>query len=442
MPIESLWVQAAWLSGLVYNVRIVMDAGRITDVQAGVDANEGDLVRSGVALPGFVNAHSHAFHRMLRGKTHGGVDSFWAWQHEMYRLAELLTPDIYRELATAVFTEMTLAGITTVGEFHYAHHAPDGTPYDDPNAMGMAIIEAAAAAGVRLTLIDTCYLRGWFDRPVQGVQRRFSDGSVERWAQRVSGLEESGTVRHAAGVHSVRAVSPGDIAAIARYARAHDMPLHAHVSEQPIENEECLDHTGSTPVGVFAGADAVGTFFTAVHATHLTADDAQLLGSGGATVCFCPTTERELADGIGPSAELVAAGASIALGTDSHAVVDMLTEMRLVELHERLATLKRGRHGTRQLLEMGTGSGARSLGWPDTGRIEVGALADITVVSLDTVRTVGDPSGALDAVVFSATSSDVTDTIVAGEGVVLGGRHVRYGNGVELLRSAQGLVAE
>ncbi|GBE24682.1 8-oxoguanine deaminase [bacterium BMS3Bbin02] len=442
MPIKSLWIEAAWLHDLEYNVRIVMDAGRITDVQTGVDAKEEDLVRSGVALPGFVNTHSHAFHRLLRGKTHVGVGSFWAWQDEMYRLAERLTPDIYRQIATAVFTEMALAGITTVGEFHYVHHTPDGTPYDDPNAMGVAMMEAAAVAGVRLTLIDTCYLRGWFDRPVDGVQRRFSDGSVENWVRRVSGLEESATVRHAAGVHSVRAVAPGDIAAVVRYARANGMPVHAHVSEQPIENEECLDHTGSTPVGVFAGADAIQSYFTAVHATHLTTDDVQLLGSGGATVCLCPTTERELADGIGPSAELVAAGASIALGTDSHAVVDMLTEMRLVELHERLATLTRGAHGPRQLLDMGTERGARSLGWPDAGRIEVGALADIAVVSLDTVRTVGDVSSALNAVVFSATSSDVTDTIVGGEGVVLGGRHVRHGNGVGLLRVAQGLVAE
>lgn len=439
---KSLWVRAAWLDRLAENVRIEMEGGRITGVQPGVEPNATDIVRPGLALPGFVNAHSHAFHRFLRGRTHRGVDSFWTWQREMYRLAGRLTPESYQQIATAVFTEMALAGITTVGEFHYVHHRPDGTAYGDPNAMGVALTEAAASAGLRMTLIDTCYLRGWFDRPVDGVQRRFSDGTVAQWERRVGLQSDSRMVRHAAGIHSVRAVAGEDIAAVARYAETKGMPLHAHVSEQPIENADCMKHTGMTPVGVLDGADALGPSFTAVHATHVTEEDIQLLGRRGSTACFCPTTERELADGIGRSTVMVTAGVPLALGTDSHAVIDMLTEMRLVELHERLATLHRGGHTTPQLVDIGTVNGARSLGWRDAGRIEVGALADVTVVSLDTVRTVASEPHTLDTVVFSATSADVTDTIIAGEHVVTKGRHVRHGDGVELLRAAQGRFDE
>jgi formiminoglutamate deiminase len=439
---NSLWVRAAWLDRLAENVRVEMKDGRITSVQSGVDPADADVVRPGLAMPGFVNTHSHAFHRFLRGRTQVDVDSFWSWQREMYRLAALLTPDKYQQIATAVFTEMALAGITTVGEFHYVHHRADGSAYSDPNAMGAALTEAAASAGLRMTLIDTCYLRGWFDRPVDGVQRRFSDGTVAQWEQRVAAQSDSSKVRHAVGIHSVRAVRAEDIASVSRYAKSKGIPLHAHVSEQLFENTDCVKHTGKTPVGVLEGADALGPLFTAVHATHVTDEDVQLLGQRGATACFCPTTERELADGIGRSTDLVAAGVPLALGTDSHAVIDMLTEMRLVELHERLATFQRGGHTAPQLVDMGTVNGARSLGWMDAGRIEVGALADIAIVSLDTVRTVASGSHMLDTVVFSATNTDVTDTIIAGEHVVTGGLHVRHGDGVELLRAAQECVDE
>ncbi|NOX22345.1 MAG: formimidoylglutamate deiminase [Actinobacteria bacterium] len=442
MSLGALWVRTAWLGEPHTDVRIVMSGGRITEIQTGVGPQADDVVRNGLAIPGLVNAHSHAFHRMLRGRSYDGIGSFWSWQREMYRLAECLTPQSYERVATAVFTEMVLAGITTVGEFHYIHHDADGTPYADRNAMGEALVTAAAASGIRLTLIDVCYLRGWFDRPVSGVQRRFSDGSVGAWRDRIAGLQASATVRHAVAIHSVRAVAEHDITSVASFARSRAMPLHAHVSEQPRENAACIEHTGLTPTALLARAGAIGNLFTAVHATHLETDDLATLGAGGVTACMCPTTERDLGDGIGPSTELIAAGVAIAVGSDSQATIDILEEMRLVELHERLVTNRRGSHSTADLLRMGTENGARSLGWPDTGRIEVGALADITVVSMESVRTTGDPRNVASRAVFSATAADVTDTIVGGEAVVLDGNHVRHGDGVALAREAQALVAE
>lgn len=440
--VDTLWVDAAWLGSVVENVRFTIQSDRIVEIQRGVSPTDDDLQLSGLAIPGLINAHSHAFHRLLRATSNAGQSSFWDWQREMYRVAEMLTPDNYRHLATAVFTEMVLAGITTIGEFHYIHHQPDGTPYADSNVMGSAIVAAAGDVGIRLTLIDTCYLRGWFDREVSGAQRRFSDGSVDKWLTRVDLLQDSALVHHAVAAHSVRSVAPADIARIVDYARHRAIPIHAHVSEQPAENEACLEHTGLTPMGVFDQAGALFARFTAVHATHASAQDITLLGQAGAIVCFCPTTERDLGDGIGPSGMLTEAGATIALGSDSHAVIDPFIEMRLVELHQRLANSRRGTHQGAHLIDMGTVHGATSLGWDDAGSLTVGGLADITIVSQETVRTVASRSDALEMLVFSATASDVTDTIVGGRRVVEEGRHHCYGDGVQTLFQAQLLFAE
>lgn len=440
--VRTLWVEAAWLGSLVENVRFKIQGDRIVEIQRGVLRTGGELQLRGLAIPGLINAHSHAFHRLLRATSNVGQSSFWDWQREMYRVAAKLTPDNYRQLATAVFTEMVLAGITTVGEFHYIHHQPDGTPYVDNNAMGSAIVAAAGDVGIRLTLIDACYLRGWFDKEVSGAQRRFSDGSVDKWLTRVDRLQDGTLVRHAVGAHSVRSVAPDDIARIVNYARDRAIPIHAHVSEQPTENEACLEHTGLTPIGVFDRAGALAARFTAVHATHASPQDITLLGQAGAIVCFCPTTERDLADGIGPSGMLTDAGATLALGSDSHAVIDLFIEMRLVELHQRLASSRRGTHQGAHLIDMGTVHGAKSLGWDDAGSLTVGGLADITIVSRETVRTVASRPGALEMLVFSATAADVTDTIVGGRRVVDEGRHHRYEDGVQTLLQAQLLFAE
>ncbi len=355
----------------------------------------------GLTLPGLANCHSHAFHRALRGHTQRERGSFWTWREQMYAVAAELTPESYFELARQTYAEMRATGITAVGEFHYLHHQPDGTPYDDPNEMGKALLAAADDAGIRIRLLDTCYLAAGFGREPEGVQVRYSDGDAHAWAERVAAFDDP---RVGAAIHSVRAVPPDQLRVVVEAAQG--MPLHAHVSEQVAENEACLAATAMTPTQLLAEAGALGPLFSAVHATHLTDEDVRLLGESGSHVCFCPTTERDLADGIGPSRRLHDAGATLTLGSDSHAVIDLFEEMRAVEMHERLASQQRGHWSAMELLTAATHDGHRSLGFGDAGRIAVGQRAELVAVDLESIRTRGSgPSP--ETLVFAATAADV-----------------------------------
>jgi formiminoglutamate deiminase len=378
-------------------------------------------VLRGLTVPGLANAHSHAFHRALRARTHDDGGDFWSWRDRMYAVADRLDPDSYRALARAVFAEMALAGITCVGEFHYLHHAPGGTPYADPNAMGHAVAQAARDAGVRITVLDTCYVAGGFDQELTPPQQRFSDGDVGGWLGRVSRFDPGAQAKVGAAVHSVRAVPARDIELVAEWA-ARGTVLHAHVSEQPAENDACLAATGRTPTALLHQGGAVASNFTAVHGTHLTPADIDLYALNRATVCFCPTTERDLADGVGPASALRAAGVSLALGSDSHAVIDLFEEARAVELDERLVTGRRGTHTAADLLVAATEAGHACLGWRDAGRIEVGAHADLVTIALDTPRTAGCPPTAATAV-FAATAADVVHVVASGRVIVAEGQH-------------------
>lgn len=348
----------------------------------------------------------------------------------MYAVAGRLDPDSYRQLATAVYAEMALAGVTCVGEFHYVHHGPDGTPYREPNAMGEALMDAARAAGIRLTLLDTCYLTGSFDQPLSPAQQRFGDGDAEKWAQRVAGLRPDATTRIGAAIHSVRAVPAEQIPTVV--AAAGGRPLHVHLSEQPVENEACLAAYAVTPTQLLHDHGALGRTTTAVHATHLTDADIAQLGAAGVTAAFCPTTERDLADGIGPARALVDMGASLALGSDQHAVIDLFEEARALEMHERLTTLQRGRFTPAELVTALTEAGHAALGRPEAGRIAPGSVCDLVTVRLDTPRT----AGALpEQVVLAATAADVETVIVGGRAVVQQGRHL-LGDVGEMLATA------
>jgi formiminoglutamate deiminase len=291
--------------------------------------------------------------------------------------------------------------------------------------MGRVLLSAAAEAGVRITLIDSCYLHGGIGESLHDAQRRFSDGSAHAWAERVSELDENESARIGAAIHSMRAVDPEAAATVAAWARERERPLHAHVSEQPAENEACMEAYGRTPTALLADAGALEANFTAVHATHLDAGDVALLGGAGACCCVCPTTERDLADGIGRMRPLVEAGASLAVGSDSHAVIDVFEEARAIELDERLASGERGHHSAVDLLRAATEGGHRSLGWPEAGRIAVGAPADfVTVDLLDSVRMAGsEPETVLQTIVFSATAADVRTVIVDGVEIVRDGCH-------------------
>ena len=426
----TYWLEHAWLGTRVEpGVALTVADGRITAVRTDVGAPPpGATVLRGLTLPGLANAHSHAFHRALRGAAQIGSGTFWTWRELMYDTALSLTPDSYFDLARAVYAEMALAGITCVGEFHYLHHQADGTPYDNPNAMGEALIAAAAEAGIRITLLDAAYLHGGLIRggyrPLEGAQVRFGDGSADRWYDRWSQLKGGGHARIGAALHSVRAFSDRDgYRAFAE--RTRDLPVHLHLSEQPAENEACLAVHGRTPARLLADHGFWGPHTTAVHATHLTAGDIALLGTAGSTVCMCPTTERDLADGIGPATQLGRAGSPLSLGSDSHAVIDLFEEARAMELDERLRTRARGHWTAAQLLRAATRDGHACLGWPDAGRLEAGALADFTTVALDSVRTAGPPPllGA-ETAVFAATAADVRHTVVAGRQIVRDGRHL------------------
>jgi formiminoglutamate deiminase len=402
-------LERAWVDGAVHDdVLVEIDDGRFTRVlsrwnshsAAQASAAEDEFHRlagetpaavPGLTIPGLVNDHSHAFHRALRGRTQQGRGTFWTWREQMYAVAGRLDPDSYRTLATATFREMLGAGYTSVTEFHYLHHRPDGSTYAPPNAMREAVEQAAHDAGIRLTLLDTCYLSSGFGKPPEGVQVRYSDGTAERWAERAGAGP--------AAVHSVRAVPRDQL----HVFRGRD-PLHVHLSEQPQENEDCLAAYGVTPTRLLHEEGLLGPSTTVVHATHLTDDDIALLGETLTNVCITPTTERDLADGIGPAKRLHDAGCRLTVGSDSHAVIDPFEELRGLEMNERLATRERGHWSAAELLDIGT-RGAR---------IAVGEPADLVTVDTRSPRTAHTGADENTAV-FAATGADVTRVMVGGD---------------------------
>jgi formiminoglutamate deiminase len=413
----TYWAHTAIIDGRAESsVRISHDAGRITAVEVGAAKAASDI-ELGTVMPGIANAHSHAFHRVLRGRTHDDGGDFWQWRDSMYAVAAALDPARYRDLAAAVFAEMLVSGYTAVGEFHYVHHRPDGEPYPD-HAMELAVADAAAAVGIRLTLLDTCYLTGGIGAELDERQLRFSDRDVRAWIDRWFALRaaigDRPGVTLGAAIHSVRAVSREDIAVIVA-ALPVDVPLHVHLSEQPQENADSIAAYGITPTEVLAEAGALTRRLTVVHATHLTDRDIELIGSAGSTVAMCPTTEADLGDGIGPGRRLVDAGAAIVLGSDQNAVVDPFLEARGLEAGERLGSGERGRFTPAALFS--ALSGYASLGLD--GGIAVGALCDLVEIDTASVRTVGARREQLPLV---ATASDVLRVIVGARTLATNGR--------------------
>ncbi|MFE6510167.1 formimidoylglutamate deiminase [Nocardioides sp. NPDC057767] len=413
------------------DVVIEVTDGRISAIAPDDGAQTADL-RLGTVLAGSGNAHSHAFHRALRGRTHGQGGDFWRWREQMYATADRLTPASYERLAEAVFAEMLVTGWTTVAEFHYIHHRPDGTPYRDPNAFGAALTRAARAVGIRLTLLDTLYLTSAPGKPLLPEQRRFGDGSAQRWLDRWHDLHAAcGSTPETqqspamagicpttvgAAIHSVRAASPDDIAQVAANLPL-EVPLHVHLSEQPAENEQSLAAYGRTPTQVLADAGALSPRTWLVHATHLTDDDMALIAESGVGVVMCPTTEADLGDGIGPARDLADHGVRIALGSDQNAVIDPWLEVRGLEAGERLRSRKRGRFSPADLESARTTAGYAACGL--AGGLRVGASADLVEIDPDSVRTAG---ATLDQLALVATATDVTRVVVGGRVVAADGR--------------------
>ncbi|MCP9983484.1 formimidoylglutamate deiminase [Actinomadura madurae] len=424
--------QFAWLGdGVAADVLIEADGERITRLQAGVPSAPNAQRLPGLTVPGLANAHSHAFHRALRSRVQAHAGTFWTWREQMYTVADRLDPDSYRALAAAVFAEMALAGVSCVGEFHYLHHRPGGSPYGDPNAMGEALIAAAADAGIRITLLDACYLAGGIGRPLKGPQLRFGDGTAGNWVRRVESLHErtdkAGRLhaRVGAAIHSVRAVPREQLRAVASWAREHRAPLHVHLSEQPAENQDCRDAYGMTPTRLLAEAGG------ARGAHHGRPRDAPHRGGHRPARgdddrrVHVPDDRARPRRRHRPGPRPRGRRLPLCLGTDQHAFIDLFEEARAVELDERLRTRVRGHWTAGELLAAATCDGHYALGWPEAGRLEPGAYADLVTVSLDSVRTAGAGlDHAAEAAVFAATAADVRHVVVSGRQIVHDGRHL------------------
>jgi formiminoglutamate deiminase len=407
----TYWCEYAWLpGGVAAGVRVEVAGTRFGSVT--VNAPREGTVLNGLTLPGFANGHSHAFHRALRGRTHDERGTFWTWRERMYTLASRLDPDSYYRLARGVYAEMVLAGYSSVGEFHYLHHAPGGRRYADPNEMSAALVRAAANAGIRITLIDTCYLAGGFGKELDEHQSRFGDGDAHAWAERAEAFVPQGElVRTGVAVHSVRAVPVEQLPVTAAFGDGR--PLHVHLSEQRAEIADCLAVHGKTPTALLADAGVLGAHTVAVHATHLNNSDIATLAGMRTRVCFCPTTERDLGDGIGPAGRLADAGIALSLGSDSNAVVDAFEETRALELNERLAAESRGRFSLPDLMAAATCHDA--IGWGEVGELGPGFGADLVTVDLGSIRTAGvEPAGAM----FAASAADIEQVMIGGRWVV------------------------
>jgi len=413
-------------------------SARPPDAQTDTQTLVYDLGQS-LLLPGLVNAHSHAFQRAIRGATHrrgqGDPSSFWSWRDAMYRVANSLDPEGVYTQTRACFAEMLARGITCVGEFHYLHHQPSGEPYPDPNALSLAVVRAARSVGLRLCLLEVYYARAGAGAGPLPEQRRFCDRSVDAYLARFEALrastkpeldpesnpESAPWLSFGVTPHSVRAVPADALRELARYANEHRLPIHAHVSEQPLENQQCLEEYGRTPLEVFADAgclDRPGAF-TAVHAIHV--DDSDLERMRGHQICACPSTEADLGDGVIPARRWREHGATLALGSDSNAVIDLLQEGRLLEMHERLAQRARlcltdtDGQVAPVLLDAATIGGAQALGQPLLGKLAVGSPFDALALDLDhwLLRGVA-PEHTLDALLLAGSAEPISQVWVGG----------------------------
>lgn len=461
--------ETGWLPDLIYldgefqsGVAMFADAqGRIT--RFSTEASGAIRLRGRAMLPGLVNVHSHTFQRAIRGRTEkptaeslrtrekgdrllgpqsenlglpenrlrgqsglspfssAGRDTFWTWRESMYRAANAVSPEAIYHIARMAFLEMALSGITTVGEFHYLHHDSGGKPYAERNLTALAVARAARETGIRIVILRTAYVRAGFQKPPDPGQARFLTLRVEDFLADTEALRKSVPVGLAP--HSVRAVPLDYLREVADYARVNALPLHMHVAEQPAEVEASIAEYGRRPVELLHDLGIIDHRFTAIHAIHITAEEARMLD--GATVCACPTSERNLGDGAVPAGQLYHAGARICFGSDSNIQIDLLEDARLLEYHLRMNQLERAviPGGARRLFSSATEAGARSLHTP-AGSLETGRAADFFTVDLNDPSIAGaDRATLIDNIVFSLERTAVKDVAVNGTMIVTGADH-------------------
>jgi formimidoylglutamate deiminase len=451
----------AWLPDLVYtdrrfrsNVAVICDE-RIVRVCPREEAPDAIRLKHRALLPGLVNAHSHAFQRVIRGRTERRsqhtADSFWTWREQMYAAANRLTPEEIYTASRMAFLEMALAGITAVGEFHYLHHAPGGTPYSDPNLLAREVIRAARDVGIRIALLRVAYARAGYEREPDPRQARFSESSPDVYFKNLEQLLaapelKSGEAWVGVAPHSVRAVPLDYLKTAVEFANARGLVVHMHVAEQTAEVEGCIEEYGRSPVALLETEGLLSERFTAVHAIHVTPKAIDAIGRAKANVCACPTTERNLGDGVVPVDAYFNAGVAVSLGTDSQVQIDLLEDARELEYHLRLQRTARNvlaRDETdesglaRRLFECATTSGAVSIGY-EGGTLEPGAPADFFTVDLDDPSIAGSTVDNLLAnIVFSLSRTAVRDVIVGGKQIVADGRHAQQDEIVASFRLIQ-----
>lgn len=419
----------------------VNNAGRVADSSTSAPSDIFVNLPGKALLPGFVNAHSHAFQRLIRGKAESRVTSgkdFWSWRNTMYHAAAQLEPQDVYDVARMVFLEMAASGTTTVGEFHYLHNAPDGRPYDDTNLLAKRVIAAAQSVGIRIVLLRTAYFRSGFQLPHDPGQTRFFETRASFFSAMDALLQEypapTPQVQLGVAPHSIRAVPLDDLREIAAVARQHSLPLHMHMAEQTAENEACLREYGTTPVALASDAGLLGPDWTAIHATHTSPDELRLLAEADAAICACPTTERNLGDGIIPAHQALQAGIRVALGSDSQAQIDPLEDARELDYHLRLQHEQRaildhigGVPLAKRLFDCATVNGARSLAVP-TGNLSPGSCADFFTVDLRDLSIAGhSPDDLLPLLVFGLRGSAIRDLAVNGKFILRDGRHPLQG---------------
>jgi formimidoylglutamate deiminase len=442
--------QQTWLPDLIYvdghfvsDRALVCDDGKVVQIVEGNQASNAVRLKNRALLPGLVNAHSHAFQRVIRGRTErrsqNTTDSFWTWREQMYTAANRLEPEDIYDASRMAFLEMALTGITAVGEFHYIHHARDGSTYSDPNLLSREVIRAAGDVGIRIALLRVAYARAGFEKEADLKQIRFIETSPDTYLKHLEQLLAAPELKDGmawAGVapHSVRAVPLDYLKRIGGFANERALPVHMHVAEQADEVTACMEEYGRSPVALLDTEGLLSQHFTAVHGIRVFEGEMEAMARAGAVVCACPTTERNLGDGMVPVECYFKEGVQVALGTDSQIQIDLLEDARELEYHLRIRYKERNLLApendssssalARRLFDCASVTGAKSIGFHGGGKLEPGAPADFFTVDLDDPSIAGASQDDLLAnIVFSLSRTAVRDVVVAGKQIIENGSH-------------------
>ncbi len=453
--------QGSWLPELIYaDGRFHSGRAIACDIHgqiapAASEVIEPTRLKNRALLPGLINAHSHAFQRVIRGRTEyrttESKDSFWTWREMMYSAAARLTPEDVYDASRMAFLEMALSGITAVGEFHYLHQTPDGQPYNDPNLIAKEVVRAARDVGLRIALLRVAYARSGYETEANPQQRRFIEDDPETYLKNlerlIKDLGDSDSSWAGLAPHSVRAVPLEYLRTVIEFGNRNKLLVHMHVAEQPAEVSACIAEYRRSPVALLATEGLLSDRFTAVHAIHVSAKGVAMMNSARAIVCACPTTERNLGDGVVPADLYFEHEVRVSLGTDSHVEIDLLEDARELEYHLRLqktarVVLSSETDQTKsalaaRLFECATTHGAASIG-SSGGVLETGQAADFFTVDLDDPSIAGaSEDDLLSSIVFSLSRTAVKDVVVGGKPIVVDGKHPQQEEIVEQFNRLQ-----